>query len=221
MRAPIIDTHKHFVPPRAAALAEAGGTWHGIQFGLSARGKIVSSVGALSMEIPWPMPLESFRQRLRSMDERKVDVHVLSIEPTLYWHNLAPGHGRAIAQAVNDDLAKIITRASGHFFRPRLLAAAGSVGFRERGRALHADLGFNGFMVGTHVDGLDWDEPALFPVLEAAAPTGALIYFHPDRGRADRWLKKYHLRNLIGIPLDTTVTLASLIFGGIFTSCRG
>ena len=37
LRSPVIDTHTHFVPPRAVGLAMAGGSWHGIQFGMSAR----------------------------------------------------------------------------------------------------------------------------------------------------------------------------------------
>ena len=221
MRAPIIDTHTHFVPPRAAALAETGGTWHGIRFGLSARGKITSSVGALSMEIPWPMPLESFRQRLRSMDERKVDVHVLSIGPTLYYYNLDPDNAASFARAANDDLAEIVSTAPDRFAGLGYLSLqdpAGSVDELER---CMRDLGFCGVMVGTNVNGLDWDEPALFPVLQAAEQLGALVYFHPVRSRADPFLKKYHLRNLIGMPFDTTITLASLIFGGIFDRLPG
>jgi aminocarboxymuconate-semialdehyde decarboxylase len=71
-------------------------------------------------------------------------------------------------------------------------------------------------MVCTHVNGVDWDDPSLFPILEAAEALGAVVYFHPSGGRANSWLLKYHLRNLIGNPLETTVALASLIFGGAY-----
>jgi aminocarboxymuconate-semialdehyde decarboxylase len=210
-----IDTHNHFLPPSVIAAAERGERWNGIQFGRNALGRITSSIGEREQELPWPMPLETLDGRQKTMAARRVDHHVLSITPTMYWHNLAPEHGRAIAQAVNEDLAKIIREHPGKFsglgYLP-LQDPAGSVKEVERGMKL----GFQGFMVCTHVGGLDWDDPALFPVLEAAAATGAIIYFHPSAGRANSWLKKYHLRNLIGNPLETTVTLASLIFGGIF-----
>ena len=78
------------------------------------------------------------------------------------------------------------------------------------------DLGFRGVMVCTHANGTDWDDPSLFPILEAAAALGAVVYYHPMRGRANSWMGKYHLRNLIGNPLETTMALACLIFGGVF-----
>ena len=210
-----IDTHNHFLPPSVTGAAERGERWNGIQFGRNALGRITSSIGEREQELPWPMPLETLNGRQKTMAARRVDHHLLSMTQTMYWHNLAPEHGRAIAQAVNDDLSKIIREHpsvfSGLGYLP-LQDPAGSVKEVERGMKL----GFKGFMVCTHVGGLDWDDPALFPVLEAAASTGAVIYFHPSDGRANSWLKKYHLRNLIGNPLETTVTLASLIFGGIF-----
>jgi aminocarboxymuconate-semialdehyde decarboxylase len=211
-----IDTHTHFLPPSAVGPAEANERWHGIQFSHSASGKIISSVGQSAMEIPWPMPVETFGQRLKTMNGKRVGHHILSVSPTMYWHTLSEDDGRAYARAVNDDLAGTAAewpeRYSGLGFLS-LQDPAGSVKELERIMKLP---GFKGVMVCTHVNGADWDEPSLFPVLEAAAATGAIVYFHPGRGRADSWMKKYHLRNLIGNPLETTVTLASLIFGGVF-----
>ena len=72
-----------------------------------------------------------------------------------------------------------------------------------------------GAMVATNVNGMDWDDNELYPVLEAANDLKCIIFF-PTRGRADSWLKNYHLRNLIGNPLETTAAMGSIIFGGIF-----
>jgi aminocarboxymuconate-semialdehyde decarboxylase len=215
-KVPAIDTHTHFLPPSAVGPAERNELWHGIQFGHNALGRITSSVGDRTQEIPWPMPLETPAGRLKTMDSRRVDRHVLSISPTMYWHSLGHADASAFARVANDDLAAIISEApdrySGLGFLP-LQDTEGSV--KELERCVR-DLGFKGAMVCTHVNGVDWDDPSLFPVLEAAAALGAVVYYHPGRGRADSWMKKYHLRNLIGNPLETTVTLASLIFGGVY-----
>ena len=58
------------------------------------------------------------------------------------------------------------------------------------------DLGFAGAIVGTNVDGLDWDADELFPVLAAARDLNALIFVHPARGRANPFLRNYHLRKI-------------------------
>lgn len=215
-RPPTIDTHTHFLPPSAVGPAERNELWHGIQFGHNELGRITSSVGSRSQEIPWPMPLETPAARLKTMDARRVDHHILSISPTMYWHSLENADARGFARAANDDLAALIgeapARYSGLGFLP-LQDPAGSVEELER---CIRDLGLRGIMVCTHVNGTDWDDAALLPILEAAEALDAVVYFHPGRVRTASWMTKYHLRNLIGNPLETTVTMASLIFGGVY-----
>ncbi|MBH0238810.1 amidohydrolase family protein [Methylobrevis albus] len=212
----VIDTHTHFVPKSAIEPASRGELWNGIQFGRNARGKITSTVGAVSQEIPWPTPLETPEARLGSMDARRVDVHILSISPTLYWYGLSSADAVTFSRTTNDDLAELVAsqpdRFAGLGYLP-LQDTAASVAELER---CVRDLGFPGVMIGTNVNGANWDEESLYPVLSAAAELGAVLYFHPARGRADSWLKRYHFSNLIGNPLETAVCLGSLIFGGIF-----
>jgi aminocarboxymuconate-semialdehyde decarboxylase len=211
-----IDTHTHFMPPSALQPAMAGECWNGIRFGRNARGKITSSVGCISQEVPWPTPIETAEARVISMDERRVGVHMVSISPTMYWYGLDSADGRNLARASNDDLAAMVTGRPDRFvglgYLP-LQDVDGSV--KELERCVR-DLRMPGVMIGTNVNGEDWDSPALFPVLQAAEQIGAVVYFHPARGRADSWLTRYHLSNVIGNPLETAVALASLIFGGIF-----
>lgn len=212
----IVDTHTHFVPPSAIRPAEAGERWHGIQFGRNARGKITSSVGSISQEIPWPTPLETPDARIGSLNKRRVDVHMISISPTMYWYGLPVADARSFARQTNDDLAKIV---AGH---PDRYVGLGYLPLGDTATAVAElercvrDLAMPGVMIGTNVNGQDWDSADLFPVLQAAEQLGAVLYFHPARGRADSWLSKYHLNNVIGNPLETAMALATLIFGGVF-----
>ena len=213
---PIIDTHTHFVPKSAVGPASRGELWNGIQFGRNARGKITSTVGAISQEIPWPTPLETPDARLRSMSERRVDIHMVSISPTLYWYSVSPTDGITFARTTNDDLAEMVAGAPSRFIGLGYLPlqdTKASVAELER---CVRDLGMPGVMVGTHVNGTNWDDGSLRPVVEAAEALGVVLYFHPARGRADNWLHQYHFMNLIGNPLETAVCLGSLIFGGVF-----
>jgi aminocarboxymuconate-semialdehyde decarboxylase len=212
----VIDVHSHIVPARLAAAAERGGLRHGIEFGRDASGKITSSVGGRPpFALPWPTPLESTADRIAAMDAIGVDVHLLSLSPTMFWYTTDPADALAFAVETNDDIADVIgahpTRFGGLGFLP-LQDTDASVGELER---CIRDLGFAGAIVGTNVDGLDWDAPELFPVLEAAQDLGALVFVHPARGRAAPFLRHYHLENLIGNPFETTVAMASLIFGGV------
>jgi aminocarboxymuconate-semialdehyde decarboxylase len=212
----VIDVHSHIVPTRLASAAELGGRHYGIDFGRDANGKITSSVGGKPpFALPWPTPLETPSERVASMDAIGVDVHLLSLSPTMLWYSTPADDARRLAVETNDDIADVVAsyphRFEGLAFLPLQDPAASIV---ELERCVR-DLGFAGAIVGTNIDGLDWDAPQLFPVLEAARDLGALVFVHPARGRAAPFLPNYHLKNLIGNPLETTVAMASLIFGGV------
>ena len=212
----IVDMHTHVAPRMAVKIANEGGTWHGIKFSRDKDGKLSTSSGSETMVLPWPKKMETPEMRLESMDKRKVDMHVLSLSPLMHWHGLDKSDCVPFAKDTNDDIADYIqtdtSRYKGFGFLP-LQDTDSAV--RELERCVK-DLGFLGAMVSTHVNGLDWDSDKLFPVLEMADSLGALIFFHPTRGgRANSWLNKYHLRNLIGNPLETTNAIASIIFGGV------
>ena len=120
-----------------------------------------------------------------------------------------------MARMVNDETAAIVAehpdRFAGLAFLP-LQDADASVRELERGMR---ELGLIGAAVSTHVDGEDWDSERLFPVLQAANDLGALVFVHPASVRARGILPNYHLVNMIGNPLETTIAIGSIVFGGV------
>jgi aminocarboxymuconate-semialdehyde decarboxylase len=210
-----IDIHTHVIPRHLAESAERGEARHGITFGRDTNGRITGSVGARSYAIAWPNPLETPEERIPAMDAMRVDVHVLSLSPLMHWYELDSEAGVPMAKEANDDLAEMVAthpdRFAGLAYLP-LQDPAAAIAELER---CITDHGFVGVMVGSHVNGLDWDADELFPVLAAARDLGALVFVHPAHGRANSFLTRYHLRNLIGNPFETTVAIASLIFGGV------
>lgn len=165
----VIDVHSHMVPTRLAQNAQAGGLHYGIAFDRDERGKVTTSVGGKPpFALPWPTPLETPAERVLSMDGIGVDVHMLSLSPSMIWYTTPPADALRMAIETNDDIAEVISehpdRYRGLAFLP-LQDPKASVAELER---CVRDHGFDGAIVGTHVDGTDWDSPELFPVLEAA-----------------------------------------------------
>ena len=210
-----IDIHTHVIPRQLAESAVRGQSRHGITFGRDASGRITASVGATTMTIAWPNPLETPAERLQAMDEMRVDVHVLSLSPLMHWYELDPNAGMRMAREANDDLAAMVATNRDRFAGLAFLPLQDPVAAIEELHRCIEVHGFIGMMVGSHVNGLDWDADELFPVLEAARSLGGLVFVHPAHGRANPFLTRYHLRNLIGNPFETTVAIASLIFGGV------
>ena len=109
MQGQVIDVHSHIVPTRLAHNAAAGGLHYGIEFSRDDRGKITSSVGGKPpFALPWPTPLETPAERVGSMNDIGVDVHMLSLSPSLIWYTTPPADALRMAVETNDDIADVI-----------------------------------------------------------------------------------------------------------------
>ena len=153
-------------------------------------------------------------ERIKAMDERRIDVHCLSLTtPMVYW--ASPGLGLALSQAFNDAASaahrKFSDRLYGFAMVP-MQAPDGAVKELERVSKLP---GMKGMYLATNVDGRELDDPAFFDVYAKCEELGWPIFLHPvDTIGGDR-TKKYYLKNLCGNPYDTGVAVAHLIFGGV------
>lgn len=211
---PVADIHAHFLPAAALHAAEASRPWHGTLIETGPSGTPVFVTAGRRTAIS-----QGFRQdpsrRLEAMDAAGVDLQAVSIAPALYRYYIDAGPARAAAREANDELrdwaAQWPDRYTGLATLP-LQDVDASVAELERAVR---DLGLAGVALGTHVHGENWDSPRLLPVLHAAESLGAVVFFHPMEPRVGAALGRYHLRNLIGNPYETTVAIAALIYGGV------
>ena len=74
-----------------------------------------------------------------------------------------------------------------------------------------------GAQIGSNVNGRNLDDPALDPVwavAERVASAFILVHPHGEIVPGDR-LKSYYMRNFVGLPFETTMAGAALVFGGV------
>ena len=209
-----IDVHAHYVPRSVVDALDSSGEWHGIKLE-EVDGQIVSTTPAARFPLPWPNFRAPITDRLEEMDRIRVDMQIISLTPTLWRHELPGEQMIPMAREVNDETAAISRehpeRFRGFAFLP-LQDTDGSV--RELERAM-TELDLVGAAVTTNVAGTDWDDDRLFPILEAAERLNAFLFVHPADVRTRKLLDRYHLRNSIGNPLETTIAIASLVYGGV------
>jgi aminocarboxymuconate-semialdehyde decarboxylase len=211
----VVDVHAHLLPRSAIAAAESGSEWFGSRIETDRLGRPEIVTGDYRVSMGGPANWESIDQRIARMDNLGVDRQVISLNPILFRYYLDPGDAIECSKAVNDEIAGIVAehpdRFAGFGTLPMQdLAAA----VRELERVMSTD-GMVGVSVGTHVGGLNWDEPEVFAVLEAAEQSQALVFIHPAASRLKEALPRYHMRNFIANPTETTIAIGSLIFGGI------
>jgi len=153
---------------------------------------------------------------LAALDARRLDAAAVSPPPELLLYWASPETGERIARIMNDGMAQL-ARAHPDRFLPlaTLPMQDPDRAVRELERAI-TDLGLRGIVLCTHVGGRDLDDLRYEPVFAAASRLEAPVFLHPQNAGDIGRIKDFHLWNVIGFPLETTITATRLIVSGLF-----
>jgi len=156
----------------------------------------------------------TLEQRFAAMDTQKVDMEVLSVNP--FWY----GRDRDLAArivAINNEKMAELCAANPERFAGfcSLTLQDPALAVQELEMAMRRQ-GLKGAAIGGNVAGVEFADARFNPVWQKAEELGAVLFIHPGgvpelnrRFTGNGWLG-----NTIGNPLDTTIALSHLIFGG-------
>ena len=210
-----IDSHTHILTeeamrllaresPKVAPVLKGRGT---PQATLEVDGKVVQD--------PMPSEIWDVDLRLRDMDANDVDVQVLSPTVFTFYYGQEPALALACAAIQNEEIAAVVKRHPDRFIGlGSVPLQAPELAAKELRRAM-TTRGLRGAMIGTNVNGRNLDDPALEPFWAAAEELGAFLFIHPHGGIFGERLGSYYMKNFVGLPFDTTIAAASLVFGGV------
>jgi aminocarboxymuconate-semialdehyde decarboxylase len=154
-------------------------------------------------------------QRLSDMDHLGIDVQAISPNPGQYFYFVDPETGRESARAINDGIAESVAA-----HRDRLVGMGTvplqnvEMAIAEMRRCVH-DLDLRGIEIGSNVNGKDYHAEEFRPFLNAAEELGVLLFLHPLGFTHPDRMGEFYFNNLIGNPLESTLALGHLIFGGV------
>lgn len=209
-----IDAHCHIYPEEYFDLLGKEGPRYGVRL-------FTDEEGARRVDIKGAMhpPIEPFvnvERRLRTMEEMRLDMNVLSFSsnPGVYWAD--EGLGEELSQAANDAYARIIEKHPDKFHALAALPAQSiSRSVRELERAV-GQLGLKGGFLGTNVNGRYLDHESFYSLYEAAAALDVPLIVHPANPEGMERMRDYHLFNLVGFPTESANCIGRLIFSGLF-----
>lgn len=152
--------------------------------------------------------------RLEECKKFGVDAQVICTVPVMFSYWAHPGHCLYVAEYLNDHIAEICDAYPERYVGLGTLPMqAPELAIRELERCMK--IGLRGVQIGSHINDWNLDDPALFPVFEAAQDMGAAILVHPWDMMGKQKMEKYWLPWLVGMPAETTLAICSMIFGGV------
>ena len=159
--------------------------------------------------------------RLRDMDAMGIDVQAIAIAPPQFYYWTDPELGARLSAMQNDRLAEIVAE------HPTRFVALGTLPMQDVDRALRelervtGDLGFRGLELCTNVNGVDLDDERFARFFRRVEELELLVVFHPHGFSHGERLASHYLINTVGMPMDSTVLIAHLIFGGVLERFPG
>ncbi|HVX22301.1 MAG TPA: amidohydrolase family protein [Acidimicrobiales bacterium] len=166
----------------------------------------------------WFDRLSNPQSRIKEMDEKGIDVMIVSPAPPLYMYNIELEYQIPFAKAYNDELANYVATAPGRFFFVATLPMGDPKEAAIEAKRAIEELGARGVYIGAaNLGGLELDDPALFPLYEVLTAAELPLCIHPgpasfDAGQGDQ----YHEKLALGFPGQEAHAIFRLIASGVF-----
>jgi len=153
--------------------------------------------------------------KVEGMDRKGIDISVISVTPVVFFYWLEPDAGLAASRVMNDGIARMVAA------RPDRLRGMATLPMQDPDAAVTElervvrEHGFRSVELGCRMRGQLLADPKFRPVLKRAQELGVFIFTHPYvAGALPPDLGCYYLGNLAGLPFDTALMAAHLMFSG-------
>lgn len=157
-------------------------------------------------------------ERIEEYQQFNTQVQVVCTIPVMFSYWTKPQDGLAVAQFLNDDLAKLVQK------HPKNYVGLGTLPMQDIDLAIGElercknELGFAGVQIGSNINQKNLSEPEFRPFFEACERLGMAILVHPWEMMGMENMRRYWLPWLVGMPAETTRAITSMIFSGVFES---
>lgn len=210
----IIDMHAHGLSERF--LADLVKT---PQAGLSCerneRGEFVLFRDGVSVGKSLDPNVHDLPTRLASLKRRNVERQVFGPPPGLL---ASPGYATGVERArlIHRQQDEIVSASEGLMEAVAVLALGEPERACDELRRAIEDHGYRAAMIPSTAGGRPLDDPAFAPLFSLIEKLGLTLIMHPTSGTPFDPFGRFVVQVLVGWPGETTLSVARLIFAGIF-----
>ena len=154
-------------------------------------------------------------ERLRRMDAIGVDIQVISPSPNQYYYWADVDLAKRMVETQNEHIASVCAA------HPDRLRGLGNVALQHPELSVEQltncvkKLGLRGVEISSAVNGLELSDERFERFWAKAEELGCLVFIHPLGTSLGERLDRHYLGNIVGQPIETTIALSHLIFGGV------
>ena len=209
-----IDSHAHIVPPSLIDEARKSGASLGVSVEDTERGPALQFDGLVHLR---PVGgLARLEPRLEWLEQQGLALQILGSWLDIQGYTLSADNAAAWARLFNENLADVIRSHPGKFAGLATVPVQdGTLAARELEYAVK-ELGMLGVMLATDPVEQDLALDSFEPFWDAAESLDVPIVMHPPTHGFGANIRPSYLAFSLGRTLDTTITTAKLILGGLF-----
>jgi aminocarboxymuconate-semialdehyde decarboxylase len=215
-----IDVHWHHVPKAFADSVVSGA--------VPIAGQVVTKddgSALVKMDNGFKQPLPPFltdpETIIADLDAAGVDVACASIAPPLSHLDCDPQIALGVSRAINDAYAEVAERYDGRIVPLANLPLQDVALALEELKRVVTDYGFKGVQVGSNIGGTNLGDESLFPFWEQVRERDLFVFSHGLSPLGPERMAEHELKNFVGLPIDTAVTVGSMVFGGVYERLPG
>jgi aminocarboxymuconate-semialdehyde decarboxylase len=208
-----IDVHAHVIVPELLRDAAPDEAWRPMLRRFDGSQVVEFGGRRVNSMVREPVALD----RILAAEERAgIERVVLSPWVPLLFYDVEAEEGLRRCRLQNKGLARLCAE------RPDRVSLLGAVPLQDPGLAaaeleeLMASGSFAGVEITASVGGTYLGDPQFAPFWAAAETAGALVFVHPTtQVFGEPVFGEYYLHNLVGNPMETTVTAAHMVLAGV------
>jgi aminocarboxymuconate-semialdehyde decarboxylase len=215
-----VDLHTHYWPDAFLQAAATGKSWYG--WTVEYRDGKAFLCSDHTRDYPISIPSADLGDNLgrhqRRSSAQGIDLEAVMVVGYLWSYHLGAADSAALARELNTELAEVERRDAEHFVglahvpAPHTKAAIDEIEYAVK------ELGLRHFSLASHVNGLNLDEPAMVPILDAIAESGSTLSIHPaffDKlGEHDRLTGPFKAGG-IAPPLEASIGFLGVMASGV------